>query len=679
MKKILIFLIFQYFFVAFAFSYQFKVNLEIQDKNLKQFQPIARAELPFPKGGYIFVTDRNGLKLQSVCFSSDKKQSRRSVYFKTNESDVYYVYYLSEERKQDTSLVNEIQDGRVLIDDYLNPGARTSGFWFWTAKPCLSGKFSHTGRSMQKVNFHYTAIVPGEKTKPSDILYQYVFIERNQVPQEIMIEIQTQKRKSYYFSWGSDVIKWKGLSKIFMGQLPENGKWARLIIPIEKMGKNIEITGIGFYNAGGKVYWDYTTVGNPILNTKIIKWKKQKKKTAAFFDYEIFGPFMFAGNSFSVVNLDASASTGADAYLWLVEGKKYKGNQVIRQIEKKQSIYAELTCLNAKNKQSDTFSETIVLPEKTAEEVNLITKIMPHRNVINAGQSVFIPVQIISLMSGIIPVGVSTDNETHLVRLLPGKDNSVIINLFLKSSGNKSVHRIETKIGDTTIDLKGVVLSSIDDTETKILQGPYIKNEKGDNVIVFIPDYRFSVSKNNPERRKIVFIGDIPYDFVRIIEKKLPDENLKWLKYPETQDTYHALSNLFWIKKITENIDADTIVIFPSMLDLLRRTPIDEWTTCLDGIIYCLSKKSRNVICATPFPSAPIPEMFKFYADATVELCKKRNVVCLDLYSAYTGIPGWENFFSKNKGIYRNFPSENGIQIFVDTFLEILGSSSEIK
>lgn len=56
---------------------------------------------------------------------------------------------------------------------------------------------------------------------------------------------------------------------------------------------------------------------------------------------------------------------------------------------------------------------------------------MPHRNVVNTGQIVFIPVQISSLMYSVVPVDILTDNQIQHVKILPGKDNSVMMDLFL--------------------------------------------------------------------------------------------------------------------------------------------------------------------------------------------------------------------------------------------------------
>ncbi|MCM8828893.1 MAG: hypothetical protein NC902_06375, partial [Candidatus Omnitrophica bacterium] len=220
MKKLAVFLISYFICCSSVFSYtQIIAKVEIQEKALKQFQTIAKAELPFPSGGSVYVADINGIKLDSIRILRGEPYQRDFVYFKTNQNDEYYVVWLSEERKSDTSIF-EIPEGSVIIDDYLNPSARTSGFWFWVSNPRLSGSFSHTGRSQQAINSHYTSLLPARQIKTKDIVHQYVFIDKNDPAEEIILEIQAQKRKSYYFSWGSDVIKWKGINKISMGQLP---------------------------------------------------------------------------------------------------------------------------------------------------------------------------------------------------------------------------------------------------------------------------------------------------------------------------------------------------------------------------------------------------------------------------------------------------------------------------
>jgi len=674
-KKIFIFWGFIYLSGANAFGYQFQAKVEIVEKKLKDFQTVAKAQLPFPENGYIYVTDVNGLKVPSIAKRPTDGSERTSVYFKTNENNVYYVYYFSEERKQDTSIF-EIPDGRVIIDDYINPSARTSGFWFWTSNPVLSGRFSHTGRSMQNINSHYTAIIPSLKTKSGDILFQYVFIDKTGDTNEIMLEIQSKKRKSYYFSWGSDIIKWKNINKIQMGNLPEKGKWACLVVPVDKMGKDVEITGVGFYHAGGRVWWDYTCVGNPALETKVLSWKKEGKNISAFFETEKFGPFEFSKNNFNLLFLNADASLNADSFEWVIGEKKYSGNPILEQFdEKTTSVPVKLICKNSKQKNSDTFSETIIFQKGKPEEVNLFLRILPHKNLINTGEQFYIPVRVGSLMSTPVPVEFSIDGRKEFLVVLPGKENSKIINLFFNPV-KPEVHDISMKMADILIEQKKVVFLNVDEIGEKNLDGPYLKSEQGDRIVGIIPDYKLSNNVfTETEVRHFTVIGDVPDDFIDLLKSKL-QKSVEWLKYPE-KPAYHVLLNPLWLKETMKEKNLDTVIFFPSLKSLLRRTPVDEYVASLDASIWFLSKKTANIVCVTPFPSAPDLNIFKIYADATKQLCKKRNVPCLDLYDVFMVLPDWEKLFLYREGIYKNFPSQQGIQILIEAIEKVLSKNTK--
>ncbi|MCX7706117.1 MAG: hypothetical protein N2115_07705 [bacterium] len=658
------------FFVNNSSAGQITAKVEIIEKNLKQFQPIAVAELPFPEYGYVYVTDRNGLKVQSMRLVPDEKYQRNRIYFRTNNEDIYFVHWLSEERKTETAIF-EIPEGKVILDDYLNPSARTSGFWFWVSRPVLNGRFSHTGRSQLNINSHYTAMVPVQKATGKDVIYQYVFLDRNNPPQEIMMEVQVQRRRSFYFSWGTDVIKWKALDKIRMGELPDKGKWAVLIIPVEKMGKDVEISGIGFYNAGGKVFWDYTTIGNPALQTKVIEWRKKDKKISAFFEKEIFGPFTFASNEFYVGTFDASASTGVDTYIWNYDNTVSTGKSINAIFDGKSQSRVSLLCLS-RSKESDVFSETIIFQKSVPEEIRLFLKILPHRNIVYAGEEFFIPVQVGSLMSTIVPVEFSDGNGKVFLKLLPGRENAFDRNLFF-SIAEPGVRIIEIKIGTFTIAQKKLKFLPVDDVDEKNIEGPYLVDSSGARIVAFIPDYRFSENIPAIVITKLLLIGDIPPGFFEMLKHQyFRDIEVVWFKYPESSRSYHAIMNTLWVKKQIENQNFDAVILFPPLDALLRRTPVDEYVSTLDTCIWFLSRHAKRIICATPFPSAPLPEIFFPYANSTKNLCKKRNVVCLDLYNVYTKIEGWTELFSVGRGVYRNFPSQQGYEILAESIVKIL-------
>ncbi|HOL49305.1 MAG TPA: hypothetical protein PLW07_01885 [bacterium] len=675
MKKFIILIILACF-VNNCSGYTLRAKLKIKQPQLKQFQQIAEVDLPLPEKGYVYVADTDGLKVPCVRIKNGSQQ-RDTVYFRTNKNNAYYVYWLSEDKKQDTGIF-EVPEGRVILDDFINPSARTSGFWYWGSHVCLSGKFSHSGRSLQKINSHYTAVVPGEKTKSGDIFYQYVFIDKNQPASEIMLEIQTQKRKSVYFSWGSDIIRWKNLNKVRMGDLPETGRWIQLLIPVDKIDKNVEITGIGFYHADGRVFWDYTTIGNPPLDTEITLWNKENKKTSAFFDKEVSRPFTFSGKEFNLVLLNASASSGADTFEWTIDNEIQSGagDKILKRVDYKDRIFVKLFATNTTLKQSDIFSETILFQKRSPEQLNFALEILPHKNLVGQKETFFVPVRMGSLMSGPVPVELSIDGRKELFELLPGKENAEIINVFF-SPEKPEIHEIELKLDDLTIAQKKLRFVPVDQIGEEYLDGPYLKDENNNRLVAFVPDYRCSDVRTDTQISQLTVIGDIPENSVNRMKGKLSKNiNIEWLRYPEEKH-YHAIGDLLWLKSRIEKGDFDTVILFPSIETLLRRTPVDQYIACLDAEMWFLSKRAKRIICVTPFPSAPIPGIFKIYADATVALCAKRNIICLNLYDLYTSLPGWTELFSPSPGIYRNLPMEKGTEILIGAIVKILGTSQE--
>lgn len=663
----------QYLFVFLLFCLaqilsgeEIVVKVQVKEKSLKQFQDVAKVELPLPEYGSVYVTDVTGLKVNSIRIKPVEKFQRSVIYFKTNQQDFYYVRWLSEERKSETQIF-EIPEGKIIFDDYLNPSARTSGFWFWLSNPRLSGSFSHTDRGQQRIKYHYTSIIPALKAKQKDIVYQYLFLDPNNVPEEIVVEIQIDKRRSYYFSWGSDEIKWKGLNKISMGKMPEKGKWQPLVIPVEKMGKEIEISGIGFYSCGGKAYWDYTTIGNLPLETTVVEWNKKGSKISAFFNKEISGPFRFSDKTFYAVFFDGSPSTNVETFIWSFDNKKYYEKNITASFEGK-PVSVSLTCINSKLKSSDVFSETIIFQKKEPEEVNLFLKILPHRNLIGEGESFYLPVQAGSLMSVVVPVEIVAGNIKEFFKILPGKENACNLNLFFPAKPD--VYNIELKIADVTVTKKSFRFANIDDLDEKNIDGPFLVEKDGTRIAGIIPEYKLKNSTVGSEIKRITFIGDFPSEFFNIFKQNTNIE-IDWLKCPEVRG-YHTILNLFWLKKQIESQQLDTVVVSPSLNSLLHRTPLDEYISALDASIWFLSKKAKRIICLTPFPSTPDAKIFKPYAERTVSLCKKRNVNFLDLYEVYTKMPEWENLFLEGKGIYKNFPSEKGILLFFEALSQNL-------
>lgn len=136
--------------------------------------------------------------------------------------------------------------------------------------------------------------------------------------------------------------------------------------------------------------------------------------------------------------------------------------------------------------------------------------------------------------------------------------------------------------------------------------------------------------------------------------------------------------------------DADVITIFGSGNDLSSDQTLGEVTdtgtdticgcinTTIDAIYERIPLARLGIVTPTPWvgstPSKPTCGMAK-YADAIVEICKRRSIPCLDLYHESNLRPDDENFrklaFSKDGGNGVH-PDEKGHEIIAASFQSLL-------
>lgn len=149
----------------------------------------------------------------------------------------------------------------VWIEDSTPGKAEVSGDYNWVAapEPVFSGEKSakRTATGNQQVYFVNTdqpiTVYDG------DTLFAYVYLDPKNPPKEVMFQWNDGDwdQRAY---WGEDRIAYgtNGKTKHRIGDLPEPGKWARLEVPISKvgLGKGAKINGWAFTQFDGTVYWD---------------------------------------------------------------------------------------------------------------------------------------------------------------------------------------------------------------------------------------------------------------------------------------------------------------------------------------------------------------------------------------------------------------------------------------
>ena len=641
MKKIyLFFLMLQ--FLVFP-EYKYLLNLSCENKKLLEIVKIASFNFISGKEKYndIRIIDENGKECEilGVNFLKDEME----VVFKPTDSINYKVYIGYSEKNK---IYEKFKTGEILIDDYLPPDSIKSGVWLWIEKS-LSGFYSHTGTS--GFSFHRVNFQKQFPVTPEDKIITYLFIEEENPPEEIILEVISRYRRHYYFSFGKDVINIKGIIKEKLGELPEIGKWIKMEIPLLKV-KERNVEGIGFYNDKGKVYWDITSLNEIPVKMKIQKVENLISPNTPYFNYEIEGPFKIDEKKIIFLKLDASFFS-SDRYLWEIDKKIYTGEKVFVKLEgEKKEINVKLKV--EKDKLSGEFEHKIILSEE--KEIKTNFNILPFENFIYENEKIYIPVRIENLTEIPIKYNLVSQNNKEELYLFPGKENGKTINLSLNPENEI---RIELYFYD--IKLKEKIIDLVDLNEKNfIIDGPFLK--RNDSYIIFkIPEY--SNVKKESKFSKMIFIGDFSPELIQFLnEKKIEVLNIKEAKYEN-----YLFCEFKFIQEILDKIDNESIVcLFPFINSLLRRHRVDEWGKVYDSILYLLSQKNSNIIVSSPFPSYPYPEIFQSYREKIKEISEKRNFYFIDLYKIFA--ENGERFFKLNDYVYKNLPDKEGLQIIID-------------
>jgi uncharacterized repeat protein (TIGR01451 family) len=173
----------------------------------------------------------------------------------------------------------------VWFDDTLPAGAQLfadhgDSWTFVTNNPTpVSGASAHQSNIQAGLHQHYFgAATQTFAVSPGDILTAYVYIDPNNIPQEIMLQWAdtTYDHRAY---WGANLINSGAdgsAARHYMGPLPPAGQWVRLEVPASAVGlENHTLTGMAFTLFGGRVTWDAAgkvsgtgvtpTPGNPVL------------------------------------------------------------------------------------------------------------------------------------------------------------------------------------------------------------------------------------------------------------------------------------------------------------------------------------------------------------------------------------------------------------------------------
>jgi len=606
MKK-LIFLLFV--FVPLTFSENISFRIKVKNREVAKVVGIANAKILTEKKNFkIEIYDKNGKKCKIAGVNRGK--GIIDVFFRTSNSEIYIlmledgdVYY------------PEFKNGKIIIDDFVLPDSTKAGFWNWI-KTSVSGIYSHTDRN--GFSFHRVSFPDEFLIKGNNKLVCFLYIDEEKSPDEILIEIGTKYRRSYFFSFGKDTLNWKGLNKINLGPLPEKNKWVKIEIPFSYLKEN-SLKAIGFYHNKGSVLWDRISIDDIAADCEVIKCMKEKSPASAYFNYEIEGPFEYRDEKFFSLKLDASPSSGKN-FLWNIDGKIYKNKKIKVSFNKLKNPLVELNV--EKDGEKDKIKHLFNISDIPVEKVKLIVKIYPFSNFIEDGEKLFCPFRVENLSDIPLNLDILFNNQMENVYLLPGKENGE--NFTFPVEGNRNIYRFSIFTCNVKIDEKKV--RKIEPYENFILSGPFLKDDEGNYLILRVKDFE-NKKRKLPDKFDVIFIGDYPETFKKIFEKQ-SGKKITGIKEEKYYYKNRLLSEIKFVKENSKKIKQnDVVFFFPSFEAILRSFP-DEWEKGMKIIFSLIGEKSEHIYFVFPYINPD--KNLSLFKKRIEKVCKEKKINFVD-------------------------------------------------
>lgn len=161
----------------------------------------------------------------------------------------------------ETNFVSD-SDNIVWVEDSVPKGASVGSFidnWNWLTNS-YSGLAAHDSVNYSGLHEHwFWGAEDLLSINTNDILYTYVYLNSVNPPREIMLSWNngTWEHRAY---WGENLITYgqnDSSARRYMGQLPDLGKWIKLVVPASFVGLEGSIlNGMSFSSYGGSLIWD---------------------------------------------------------------------------------------------------------------------------------------------------------------------------------------------------------------------------------------------------------------------------------------------------------------------------------------------------------------------------------------------------------------------------------------
>lgn len=156
-------------------------------------------------------------------------------------------------------------------------------FWFSTESAQIAGDWTMLdGSPFEGTNIRAT-LSPGKRVghivtltpetfslNDTENLVQYIFIDPDNPPQDLVIKIVIGQYTRHWIYWGESLMDQFSRDRIRLGDMPPSGAWVRLRIP----GKSFQANGkfinkIRYEHYGGQVLWGPTSKSDNDDNSEV--------------------------------------------------------------------------------------------------------------------------------------------------------------------------------------------------------------------------------------------------------------------------------------------------------------------------------------------------------------------------------------------------------------------------
>ena len=162
----------------------------------------------------------------------------------------------------DPPAVNPQPVQEIWIDDTLPKSKISEGAWKTSAagEPVHLGAVSFVHKATGNQQYFIQNVEKPWEINEQDELFAYVFLDPNDPPREIMLQ-WNDGNWEHRAIWGENLIEWgpkNSPARLFMGPLPELGKWVRIAVPAAEvnLATGAKVNGVALTQYDGTVRWD---------------------------------------------------------------------------------------------------------------------------------------------------------------------------------------------------------------------------------------------------------------------------------------------------------------------------------------------------------------------------------------------------------------------------------------